>query len=53
MCTELKRLASDRSAATAIEYALIAVLLSILIVGGATLIGTGLSSIFENVASSI
>jgi pilus assembly protein Flp/PilA len=44
---------SDNSGATAIEYALIAGFISILIVGGATLIGTHLNTIFSNVASGL
>lgn len=37
--------------ATAIEYALIATLLSVAIIGGASVLGTGLNDSFENVAS--
>lgn len=42
----------DEKAATAIEYAFIASLVSILIVGGAMALGTDLSDIFSSLASS-
>ncbi len=45
----LKRFQDDISGATAIEYALIAGLLSIVIVGSATEIGTRLQAIFTRV----
>jgi pilus assembly protein Flp/PilA len=45
----LKRFQDDVSGATAIEYALIAGLLSIVIVGSATEIGTRLQAIFTRV----
>lgn len=45
----LKRFQNDVSGATAIEYALIAGLLSIVIVGSATEIGTRLQAIFTRV----
>lgn len=45
----LKRFQADVSGATAIEYALIAGLLSIVIVGSATEIGTRLQAIFTRV----
>jgi len=48
----VKDLAADKSGATAIEYALIAGLVSIVIVLGATAIGTKLSAIFVQVAST-
>lgn len=45
----LKRFQKDASGATAIEYALIASLVSIAIVGGATAIGGSLSDLFTRV----
>jgi pilus assembly protein Flp/PilA len=42
----VKDLAADTNGATAIEYALIASLISIVIVTGATAIGTKLSTFF-------
>ena len=45
----LKRFQDDVSGATAIEYALIACIISIVIVGSATEIGTRLQTIFPRV----
>ena len=45
-------LLKDESGATAIEYALIASLISIGILAGATAVGTGLNSIFGSVSSA-
>ncbi len=45
----LKRFQDDTSGATAIEYALIAGLISIVIIGAATSIGSSLFNIFTNV----
>jgi len=42
---------TDESGATAIEYALIASLISILIVGAATILGTTLTATFSNIAT--
>ncbi len=44
-------MATNRSGATAIEYALIAAFISILCVGWATTIGTDISNFFTNVAN--
>ncbi len=49
MSVLLKRFREDTSGATAIEYALIAGLLSIVIIGSATSIGGTLINIFTNV----
>lgn len=49
----LQALWRDRSAATAIEYALIAVFIALLIVAGATAIGTSVSLVFTQAASGI
>jgi pilus assembly protein Flp/PilA len=49
----IQRFLSDERAATAIEYALIAGLISIAIVASATAIGTKLSSKFNAVASNL
>lgn len=48
----IAKLLKDRSGSTAIEYALVAVLLSIGIVGSAALIGPELDGIFQQVASA-
>lgn len=47
--TFIRRLWVDRSGATAIEYALIVVLISILIVGWASSIGTSVTNFFLSV----
>jgi pilus assembly protein Flp/PilA len=44
---------SDDQGATAIEYALIAALISIVIVGAATAIGTSLNTTFNSVAAAL
>jgi pilus assembly protein Flp/PilA len=38
---------------TAIEYALIAVLIAVVLIGGATLVGTGVNNTFNNVAENL
>ena len=43
---EMKRFFRDDSAATSIEYALIATLISIVIIGGATSIGQTVKNLF-------
>ena len=47
------RFVKDKSAATAIEYGLIAALVSIAIIGGLTKVGTKLSSNFNNVSAQM
>ncbi len=49
----LKKLWQSDEGATAIEYGLIAALIAVVIIGIVTILGTSLSSIFEEVASSI
>ncbi len=49
----LKRFIADRRGATAIEYALIAGIISIVVVTGATSIGLTLSGSFQAVAASL
>jgi pilus assembly protein Flp/PilA len=53
MVTQLKQFAADQSGATAIEYALIAVLVGIAIITSVTALGDSLSSIFGIVASQV
>ena len=48
-----KRFIKDESGATAIEYGLLAALLSILVVGGATLAGSAIDVIFNKVANCL
>ena len=43
----------DESAATAIEYGLIASLIAVAIIAGATALGTSLNSTFQSVSTSI
>lgn len=53
MFSFLKALFADKHGVTAIEYGLVAVFLAILIVAGARGIGTGLSTIYGTVSSSL
>jgi pilus assembly protein Flp/PilA len=53
MLTRLKQFAADQSGATAIEYALIAVLVGIAIIVSVTSLGTSLKSIFTEVATAL
>ncbi len=48
-----RRFLRDESAATAIEYGLIASLIAVAIIAGATALGTNLNSTFQAVASTI
>ena len=48
-----KRFIKDESGATAIEYGLLAALLSILVVGGASLAGGSIDGIFNRVATCL
>ena len=49
----LKRFLQDESGATAIEYGLIAALISVALIAGARLIGTGLDSKFTGVSGEV
>ena len=49
----LKSFVSNQSAATAIEYGLIAALIAVAIVGGVTAVGTNLSATFTTVATNL
>ena len=49
----VKRYLSDESGATAIEYGLIAALISVVIIAAITLVGSNLSGVFGSVASSL
>jgi pilus assembly protein Flp/PilA len=53
MLNTLRRFARDESAATAIEYGLIAALIAIVIITGLTNVGTQLSAKFGSVATKI
>ncbi|HEX9490147.1 MAG TPA: Flp family type IVb pilin [Stellaceae bacterium] len=43
----------DESGATAIEYGLIAALISVVIIGAVTLVGTQLSGVFNSIGNSL
>lgn len=47
------RLLKGQEGVTAIEYALIAALVAVVIIGGATLLGTNLNTLFVNIAGKI
>jgi pilus assembly protein Flp/PilA len=53
MLGELKQFRADRRAVTAIEYALIAVIIVIAMLGGLTIIGGHLATTFNQVASEL
>lgn len=47
----LRSFAADESGATAIEYGLLAALIAVAIIAGATLLGGGLNDLFTRVAN--
>lgn len=47
------RFLKDESGATAIEYGLIAALIAIVVIGGATLVGESLEKVFGNIAGAL
>ena len=49
----LKRLAGDKVGVTALEYALIAALIAVVIIGSVTLLGQDVSTVFSTVANTI
>ena len=49
----ISRFASDESGATAIEYGLIAALIGVAIITAVGLVGDGLNTTFNNVASEL
>jgi pilus assembly protein Flp/PilA len=53
MTATLSRFVRDESGATAIEYGLIAALVSVVIIGALTTLGTRLTSTFNSVSSSL
>jgi pilus assembly protein Flp/PilA len=53
MMTFFKRLGSDDAGATAIEYGLIAALIAVAIIAGATSVGTSLGTTFTTVAGKL
>jgi pilus assembly protein Flp/PilA len=53
LVTTCLKLKSDKRAVTAIEYALIAALIAIVIVGAVTKIGSGVSNTFSSLSSKL
>ncbi|MGA2795350.1 MAG: Flp family type IVb pilin [Roseiarcus sp.] len=53
MIRSIKRLAADESAATAIEYALIASLIAVAIIVSITVLGTQLQNTFNEVSTNL
>ncbi len=53
MLNMLARLRRDEAGATAIEYALIASLISVAIIAGATAIGNNLVTIFDKIGNAL
>ncbi len=53
MIATLARFLTDDSGATAIEYGLIAALVSVAAIGALTALGTNLSNLFNTVSSSV
>jgi pilus assembly protein Flp/PilA len=53
MISFIKSIIDDQFGATAIEYGLIAALVAIAAMGGMSLLGTSLNSIFTNVGSTL
>jgi pilus assembly protein Flp/PilA len=49
---EARRFASESSGATAIEYTIIAAMLSIVIIGAVAALGEGVTSLFQRVANA-
>jgi pilus assembly protein Flp/PilA len=47
------RFVKDESGATAIEYGLIAALIAVVIISGATALGNALNTKFSNISSSV
>jgi len=53
MKTLFTRFAKDESGATAIEYGLIAALISVVIIGAVTTVGTSLKTTYNTVATKL
>jgi pilus assembly protein Flp/PilA len=51
MKTLISRFAKDESGATAIEYGLIATLIGVAIITGATALGTALNQMFQDIST--
>ena len=53
MHTLINRFAKDESGATAIEYGLIATLIGVAIIAGATALGTKLNTVFNSISGKL
>lgn len=53
MTNLINRFLKDESGATAIEYGLIAALIALAIISGATLVGTNLSAKFQDIGATL
>jgi pilus assembly protein Flp/PilA len=53
MFAPFARMLRDEAGATAIEYGLIAALISVVIIGAVTLVGQNLSTTFTNVSNAL
>jgi pilus assembly protein Flp/PilA len=53
MMRAVQRFARDESGATAIEYGLIAALISVAIISASTTLGTNISATFKKVANNV
>ena len=51
--TTLQRLVADESGATAIEYGLLAALISVVVIAGAQLLGSNLDSMFDDLGDCV
>lgn len=49
----LRRFLRREDGATAIEYALIAALMAAIVIGGVTLLGTGITTAFTNIQNTL
>jgi pilus assembly protein Flp/PilA len=49
----MTKLLSDRDGATAIEYGLIAALISVVIIAAVTLVGSNLKAVFSSIATAL
>lgn len=49
----ISRFTQDESGVTAIEYGLIAALISVVIIGAAGLVGTNLAAVFTNISTQL
>lgn len=53
MLSILRVVCGDKRGVTALEYALIAALVAVVIIGGVSLLGTNVSKVFSTVANTI